>query len=148
MSGFSHEWLCRKIVDGAPDAMVFADGAGIIRLWNSGAEAIFGYGESEAIGQSLDLIIPEKLRKRHWEGYQKVIESGVSRYSRELLAVPAMRKDGERISVEFSIVLVRSPEGNVAGTAAVMRDVTARWQREKAHLEQLRQAPPAAAEAQ
>ena len=148
MNEYSHEWLCRKIVDCSPDAIIFADEAGIIRLWNSGAEAIFGHGEGEAIGQSLDLIIPEKLRGRHWEGYQKVVESGVSRYSRELLAVPAMRKDGERISVEFSIVLVMSSAGNVAGTAAVMRDVTARWQQEKALREQLKRAPPVATEAQ
>jgi PAS domain S-box-containing protein len=66
-------------VDGAPDAIIFADAAGIVRLWNSGAEAIFGYRATEAIGQDLDIIIPEKLRERHRQGYRKVMETGVSR---------------------------------------------------------------------
>ena len=79
MSEYSHEWLCRKIVDGAPDAIIFADREGIIRLWNSGAEAIFGYSEIEAIGQDIDIIIPEKLRERHRQGYLKVMETGDSK---------------------------------------------------------------------
>ncbi len=83
------------------------------------------------MGQSLDIIIPEKLRSRHSEGYRKVMATGSTRYGRELLAVPAIRKDGTRISIEFSIVLVRSSSGEVLGSAAIIRDVTARWQKEK-----------------
>jgi PAS domain S-box-containing protein len=94
-------------------------------------ESIFGYSAEEAMGQSLDLIIPEKLRTRHWEGYHKVMASGSTRYSRELLAVPAIRKDGTRISIEFSILLVRSSVGEVLGSSAIVRDVTARWQKER-----------------
>ncbi len=138
MSEYSHEWLCRKIVDGAPDAIIFADREGIIRLWNSGAEAIFGYSGIEAIGQDLDIIIPEKLRERHRQGYLRVIETGVSKYMQGLLAVPALRKDGTRISIEFSIVVLKSDEGHVAGSAAIIRDVTARWEREKALKEALK----------
>jgi PAS domain S-box-containing protein len=131
MEKYSMEWLSRQIVESAPDAVIFADRDGMIELWNQGAESIFGYGREEAIGRSLDLIIPEKLRERHWEGYRKVMETGSTRYGSELLAVPAMRKDGSRISIEFSIALIRSSSGEVLGSAAVIRDVTARWLREK-----------------
>ena len=132
MGEYSHEWICRNIVDGAPDAIIFADADGIVRLWNSGAETIFGYSASEAIGQDLEIIIPEKLRERHRQGYRKVMGTGVSRYMQELLAVPALRKDGARISIEFSIVILKSDTGEIVGSAALIRDVTARWEREKA----------------
>jgi PAS domain S-box-containing protein len=132
-----HEQLCRQIVDGAPEAIIFADREGKIRLWNIGATAIFGYSADEALGQNLDLIIPERQRKRHWEGYERVMETGVTRYGAELLSVPAMRKDGTRISLEFSVVLVRDEAGKPTGVAAIMRDVTARWQQERAMKERL-----------
>ncbi len=131
MKDYTHEWLCRQIVDGIQDAIIFSDREGLIRMWNSGAENIFGYSAAEATGQILDLIIPEKLRIRHWEGYHKVMASGSTHYGGELLAVPAMRKDGARISVEFSIVLIRSSSEKVLGSAAILRDVTARRQKEK-----------------
>jgi PAS domain S-box-containing protein len=131
------ETLCRKIIEEAYDAVIFADREGIIQLWNAGAEAIFGFRSEEALGQTLDIIIPEKLRERHWQGYQKVMASGVTRYGRELLAVPAMRQDGVRISVEFSMVLVRDSSAEIVGSAAIIRNVTARWQRERALKERL-----------
>ena len=134
MGEYSHEWICRNIVDGAPDAIIFADADGIVRLWNSGAETIFGCSASEAIGQDLDIIIPEKLRERHRQGYRKVMETGVSRYMKELLAVPALRKDGARISIEFSIVILKSDTGEIVGSAALIRDVTAKWEKEKARV--------------
>ncbi len=120
----SLEGLYQQIIEGAQDAIVFADPDGIIRLWNSGAEAIFGYSAEEALGQTLDLIVPEKLRERHWEGYRKVMETGVTRYGNELLAVPALNKDDSRMSVEFTIVLLQDGTGKPVGTAAIMRDVT------------------------
>ena len=126
------EWLCQQIVHGSPDAIIFADREGTIRLWNAGAEVIFGYAAEEAVGQSLDLIIPERQRPPHWEGYRKVMATGVTRYGQELLAVPSIRKDGTRISLEFSIALVRDDRGEVLGATAILRDVTARWQRDKA----------------
>ena len=132
-----HEWLCQQIVEGTQEAIIFADQDGLIRLWNAGAEAMFGYSTAEAVGQSLDLIIPERQRGRHWEGYRKVMATGVTRYGKELLAVPAVRKDGTRISLEFTIVLVRDGAGRLVGTAALMRDVTARWQQERALKERL-----------
>ena len=137
MQSYPHEWLCQQIVDGTQEAIIFADQDGLIRLWNAGAEAMFGYSAAEAIGQSLDLIVPERQRGRHWEGYHKVMATGVTRYGKELLAVPAVRKDGTRISLEFTIVLVCGEEGRPLGTAALMRDVTARWQQERALKERL-----------
>ena len=137
-SVIDQDWIYRQIVDFSQDGMLFADREGIIRLWNSGAETIFGFNAREALGQSLDLIIPEKLRERHWEGYQKVMDTGETRYGNELLKVPALRKDGKRVSVEFSILLVRDPQNEIIGSAAVMRDVTERWKKEKALNEKLK----------
>ena len=138
MAAFTHDWLCRQIVDGAPDAVIAADRDGTIRLWNAAAEVMLGYRSHEAVGKNLDLIIPEKLRARHDEGYRKVMATGVTRYGRgELLKVPAVRKDGSRISLEFSILLLRDAAGAVLGAAAILRDVTERWQREKALRERL-----------
>jgi PAS domain S-box-containing protein len=133
----TEERLCQEIVERVPDAIVFADLAGTIRLWNAGAEAVFGFSKQEALGKPLEIIIPEGLRERHSEGYRRVMETGKSRYSKELLAVPALRKDGSRISIEFSIAVVSSGAGAILGTAAVIRDVTARWERDRALKQKL-----------
>jgi PAS domain S-box-containing protein len=132
MTTYPHAWLCQHIVDQAQDAVIFADREGIIRLWNAGAETIFGYSAAEALGHSVDLIIPDRLRARHWEGYRRVIATGSTHYDRRLLAVPSFRKDGRQISLEFTVVMVHEPSGEVCGIAAVLRDVTERWQRDKA----------------
>jgi len=125
------DWIYKQIVDFAADAILFADGDGNIQLWNSGAETIFGYTREEAMGKSLDLIIPERLRERHWEGYRKVMETGETRYGSELLKVPALGKDGRSISVEFTILLVRNQQDEIIGTAAIIRDVTEDWTQKK-----------------
>jgi PAS domain S-box-containing protein len=125
-------WLCRQIVTKARDAIIMADCEGIIRLWNRGAETVFGFSPAEALGQSLHIIIPEKLRVRHDQGYDKVMASGRSKYTQELLAVPALRKDGSRISVEFTLTLVQDDQGQLLGTAALIRDVSARWEKDRA----------------
>jgi PAS domain S-box-containing protein len=125
------EIIYRQIIENSQDAILFADREGIIDLWNSGAEAIFGYTKEEVRGKSLDLIVPEKLRQRHWDGYQKVMKTGKTRYGKELLKVPAIRKDGKSISVEFTIVLVRNLQNEIIGTAAIIRDATERWKQEK-----------------
>ena len=134
----SQEWLSREIVRQSSDAIMFSDRDGIIRLWNNGAVKMFGFSEEEALGQSLDLIIPENLRGRHWEGYNRVMQSGSSHYSIDLLSAPALRKDGTRLSTEFSMVLVKDDSGKMLGVAAIVRDVTARWQREKELKERLK----------
>lgn len=124
--------LCRNIIDQTSLAVIFGDREGIIRLWNSGAEAMFGYTAQEALGQSMDIIVPEKHRAKHWEGYDRVMQTGVTKYGRELLAVPALTKDGRRISIEFNIALLRDDQGQVIGAAATVNDVTARWERDRA----------------
>src|SRR5512135_477773 len=121
MAPSSADSVAQQIIATTPDAVIFADRDGVVRLWNSGAENMFGYSAAEALGQTLDLIIPERLRARHWDGYRRVIETGVSRYSgSELLAVPAVRKDGSRLSLEFSIALLRDAAGTVLGAAAIL----------------------------
>ena len=128
----SAEAVAARIVQAAPEAILFADRDGNIRLWNAGAEAMFGWSAAEVLGHSMDVIIPERLRARHWDGWARTMETGVTRYgAKELLAVPALRKDGSTISIEFSIQLVRDDDGQIVGPVAVIRDVTARWQREK-----------------
>jgi PAS domain S-box-containing protein len=124
--------LHQRIVEEMSEAVIVSDRTGVIILWNRGAEGMFGYSPGEALGQSLDLIIPERFRARHWEGYRTVMSTGVTRYGQELLAVPAVRKDGSRISIEFSLALLRDVDGTIAGAAAIVRDVTARWERERA----------------
>ena len=125
-------WLCNQIVKEAHDAIIMADKGGIIRLWNKGAEMVFGFSPAEALGQSLHIIIPENLWERHDQGYYQVMESGLSKYSHELLAVPALKKDGSRISVEFTLTFIREQQGRILGSAAIIRDVSARWERERA----------------
>jgi PAS domain S-box-containing protein len=124
-------WLYQRIVEESQIAILYADREGRIRLWNLGAEAMFGYRSEEVLGQSMDLIIPERQRARHWEGWAKVMETGITRYGRDVLAVPATRKDGSRISIEFNILLLRAPTGEVLGAAATIQDVTQRWQQQK-----------------
>ncbi len=126
------EWLYRRIVDESPIAVLYADHEGVIRLWNAAAETMFGFSTAEAVDHSMEMIIPEKHRARHWEGWDKVMQSGVTKYGRDVLAVPALRKDGSRISIEFNIVLMKDAAGKVLGAAAMIQDVSARWERDKA----------------
>jgi PAS domain S-box-containing protein len=125
------ERFVEKVVNDAPDVVLVADREGIIRFWNHGAEGIFGHTAAEAVGQSLDLIIPENLRGRHWQGYRRVMESGKTKYKTGLLTSPGVRADGTRVSLEFSIVLLPDDAGVLQGCGSIMRDVTERWNREK-----------------
>lgn len=127
-----NEAVYRQIVEGSPDAVILGDREGIIRIWNAGAQAVFGFTAEEAIGRSMDMIIPERLRGRHWDGYHRTMATGVSRYGAgDLLAVPAIRKDGSSISIEFTIQMLKDADGHVLGPVAIIRDVTRRFQREK-----------------
>jgi PAS domain S-box-containing protein len=130
--------LLQQMMDEAPDALLISDREGVIRYWNRGAEQMFQHSSAEAVGQSLDLIIPENLRDRHWDGYHRVMASGETKYKTGLLSSPGVRKDGIRLSLEFSMVLLRDEDGAMTGCAAVMRDVTERWQREKEMKERLK----------
>ena len=125
------DWLYRQIVECAHVAVIYGDATGTIRLWNQGAEEVFGWTAEEALGKSLNLIIPEKHRAAHWDGYERVMRTGVTSYSDKVLAVPAWTKDNRRISIEFNVVLLKAPTGEVVGIAAILRDVTERWERDK-----------------
>ncbi|WP_065752721.1 PAS domain S-box protein [Bradyrhizobium paxllaeri] len=121
--------LADALLHSASDAIVATDREGRITFWNPGAARIFGFSAEEATGQLLDLIIPENLRARHWEGFRHTMATGTSRYGHgDLLSVPALTKDGGRISVEFTIVILRDDAQEVAGAVAVMRDVTKRFE--------------------
>jgi PAS domain S-box-containing protein len=127
------ERLSRAVAESPAEAIIYADQDGVIRFWNAGAERLFGFRAEEARGRSLDIIIPEKLRAAHWRGYRHVMQTGESGYqSGDLLAVPGVRKDGRRISLEFTVTPLRDATGRIEGIAAVMRDVTSRWEEMKA----------------
>ena len=130
-----------ELVHGMADAVIIADAAGTIRYWNASAERLFGWSATEAVGQTLDLIIPERLRARHWEGYERVMATGTSQYGTRLLEVPAEHRDGRRLSIGFTVSLLHRDDGTVKGIAAVLRDETERFQERRAvraELEELR----------
>jgi len=121
-----------SLVQAAGDGIIVADPDGKIMLWNPAAERIFGFTEEDAVGHSLDLIIPERLRHRHWEGYQRVMRTGQTRYGSEVLRVPALHKDGRTLSIAFTVALLHSENGETQAIAAIVRDETARWEEERA----------------
>jgi PAS domain S-box-containing protein len=124
--------LGRTLLNDIPDAVIYADREGVIRFWNPGAERIFGFTAAEALGQSLDIIIPERLRQRHWDGYSHMMATGQSRYGAgDLLSVPAVNKAGDNLSIQFTVAPVHGETGELAGIVAVLRDVTATFQEMK-----------------
>lgn len=136
---FLRDTAARIISDTTLDAVVYADRSGTIRLWNNAAEMLFGHTAEQAIGQSLDLIIPEKHRGAHWTGWDRVMESGDTKYGSEPLAAPGQAADGSKVSLEFSITMLKTSDGHIEGIAAILRDVSARWQREKDLRERVRE---------
>jgi PAS domain S-box-containing protein len=121
----------QQLVAGAGDAIIVADAQGAITLWNAAAERIFGYAEAEALGKSLDLIIPERQRGRHWDGYQKTMDTGITKYGADLLRVPALHKDGHTLSIAFTVSMLFSEDRKVTGIVAIVRDETARFAEER-----------------
>ena len=113
----------------AADAIIAARVDGAIVFWNPAAERIFGFSAAEALGQSLDLIIPERFRARHWDGYRQVMATGKTKYGTDVLRVPAAHKDGRALSIAFTVSLLDGPDGRVI--AAIARDETARWNEER-----------------
>jgi len=120
-----------QLVEAIGDAVIVADRSGAIALWNPAAERIFGFTETEALGRSLDLIIPERQREKHWNGYNQTMETGQTRYATDILRVPALHKEGHRLSIAFTVALLYSAENEVTGIAAVVRDETTRFKEER-----------------
>lgn len=129
----------RMLVDQAPDALIFADTGGIVRSWNRAAERVFGHSPNEAIGQTLDLIVPERFRELHWDGYRRAIAEGRTKYDGQALPTRSVRKDGADIYVELTFSIVHDATGQVIGAMAIARDITERWMREREQRQRLRE---------
>ena len=121
----------KQLVEGAGDAIMVCDAQGAITLWNRAAERIFGFTEAEALGQSLDLIIPQRQRQRHWDGYHKTMDTGITKYGADLLRVPALHKDGHTLSIAFTVSMLFSQSREVTGIVAIVRDETTRFAEER-----------------
>lgn len=127
--------LALAILEDAADAVIFSDPQGVIRLWNAAATRLFGFTKDEALGRSLDLIIPERLRDAHWRGFDRAMQSGATRLGGHPTMTRGLHGDGRRLYVEMSFAVVRLPSGAVAGSVAVARDATARHEAQKAQRE-------------
>jgi PAS domain S-box-containing protein len=136
-----------QLVRRLADPVIVADSDGVIVFWNDAAERVFGWTADRAIGMSLDLIIPERQRHAHWQGYHRVMATGQTRYDRDLLRVPALHADGERRSIAFTVTLLTDTGGAVTGIAAVLRDETQRWAEERSLRAELTRCRAAAGEA-
>lgn len=128
-----------SLVQQAPDAMIFAGRDGVIRVWNPAAERVFGFTAEAAIGQDLNIIIPEALRDRHWEGYDRALAAGDTKYRGQSLPTKALKADGSEIYVELSFAIVHGPSGDVIGAMAQARDITERFERDRAARRRLRE---------
>lgn len=121
----------KTLVAAMADAVMVCDAKGLITLWNPAAERMFGHTEAQALGQSLDMIIPQRQQQRHWDGYHQTMKTGVTKYGHDLLKVPALHKDGHTLSIAFTVSLLHAADGSVSGIAAVVRDETARFAQER-----------------
>ena len=138
MAALPHD-LAERLLDGSPDAILICDPAGMVRYWNAAAERIFGFPVTEVLGESMNLIIPERFRARHWAAWEATMKTGITRYGGgQLLAVPALQKNGRQISIEFFIQLVKDAGGLIEWVVAVVRDVTERYRHEKEQRARLR----------
>jgi PAS domain S-box-containing protein len=121
----------KQLVEAVGDAIVASDAGGAIVLWNPAAQRMFGFTEEEALGKSLDIIIPQRQQQRHWDGYHKTMETGKTRYGNDVLRVPAVHKDGRSLSIAFTVALLHTPDNKVSAIVAVIRDETARFAEER-----------------
>lgn len=125
-------FLFEAIVQQTPEAIIFADRDGVIRVWNGGAEALFGFGAAEAVGRSLDIIIPERFRQAHWDGFHRAVAQGQTRHGGEIRTTRAVHRDGRKLYVDMSFALVTGSDGSVTGSVAMARDASARRSMEAA----------------
>ncbi len=121
----------KQLVEAVGDAIVASDASGTITLWNPAAQRMFGYAESEALGESLDIIIPQRQQQRHWDGYHKTMATGQTKYGNDVLRVPAVHKDGHTLSIAFTVALLYTPDKKVSAIVAVIRDETSRFTEER-----------------
>jgi PAS domain S-box-containing protein len=121
----------KQLVEAVGDAIVASDAGGAIVLWNPAAQRMFGFTEEEALGKSLDIIIPQRQQQRHWDGYHKTMETGKTRYGNDVLRVPAVHKDGHGLSIAFTVALLHTSDNKVSAIVAVIRDETARFAEER-----------------
>src|SRR6478609_3535297 len=138
---------CSELVESIGDAVIASDAAGAINLWNPAATRMFGYTEAEALGKSLDIIIPQRQQQRHWDGYNKTMETGITRYGNDVLRVPAVHKDGHTLSIAFTVALLHTPDGKVSSIVAVVRDESAKFAEDRALKKRLTELEMAAAKA-
>lgn len=134
---FTLESTAASLLRSMPEALIFADRDGIIHVWNAGAETVFGFSAAEAIGQSLDLIIPERMRKAHWDGYNQALARGDVKPGRTSMITRSLHKSGESIYVDMSFAMVKDASGQLIGSMAVARDATVRFTEEKNLRKQL-----------
>jgi PAS domain S-box-containing protein len=135
----TEEQFSTRLVQQAPDAVIFADREGIIREWNAAAERVFGHSRDETLGQSLDIIVPERFREAHWRGYRRALEAGETKYVGQALPTRSSRKDGETIYVELTFAIIKDEAGTVVGALAHARDISERWAREREQAARLKE---------
>jgi PAS domain S-box-containing protein len=121
----------RQLVESLADAVMVCDAAGKITLWNAASTRMFGFTEAEAVGQSLDIIIPQRQQARHWEGYHVTMASGITKYGASVLRVPALHKDGHTLSIAFTVSLMRDDAGLVTAIVAIVRDESEKFAQER-----------------
>lgn len=133
------EELGALLVEQSPDAIIYADRAGDIRTWNAAAVKMFGFAAADAIGKNLDIIIPEQYREAHWKGFEKALSTGVTKYSGEAMPTKAMKATGDLFYVELSFAIVRDAAGTIIGALAHARDITERFEQDRASRRRLRE---------
>ena len=125
------------LVNAVGDAVMVCDAQGAITLWNPACERMFGHAQSEVLGKTMDMIIPERLRKRHWDGYEKTMATGITKYGHDVLRVPAVHKDGHSLSIAFTVAMLYTAEGKVSAIASIIRDETSRFNEDRASRKRL-----------
>jgi PAS domain S-box-containing protein len=138
---------CKQLVESIGDAVIASDPSGAINLWNPSATRMFGFTEAEALGKSLDIIIPQRQQQRHWDGYHKTMETGITKYGNDVLRVPAVHKDGHTLSIAFTVAMLHTPDGKISAIVAVVRDESARFAEDRALKKRLTELEMAAAKA-
>ena len=122
----------RQLMEAIGDAVIASDPKGAITLWNPAATRMFGFTEQEALGKSLDIIIPQRQQQRHWDGYHKTMETGITKYGNDVLRVPAVHKDGHTLSIAFTVAMLHGADGKISAIVAVVRDESARFAEDRA----------------